>query len=129
MQSLNELATAKAVEERYFALCTVVVAETPTRQLIQPRTPKQGAFLFLNELDMNYKVSEQTAGIIQAYDMINPIYECVYKSLCKSYREDEALAIIEEKLMPGLKALEDSIFRLVALSIKERRGDIGNDEI
>lgn len=78
---------------------------------------------------MNYKVSEQTAGIIQAYDMINPIYECVHKSLCKSYREDEALAIIEEKLMPGLNALEQSIFNLINLSIKERRGNIDSGEI
>ena len=31
--------------------------ETPTRQLTQPRTPKQRAFLFLNVLDMNRKVN------------------------------------------------------------------------
>ena len=33
-----------------FAFCMVVVAETPTRLLIKPRTPKQGAFFYYPKL-------------------------------------------------------------------------------
>lgn len=78
---------------------------------------------------MNYKVSEQTAGLIQAYDMVNPIYERVYESLCKVHKEEDALKVIEEKLMPGLKSLERSIFSLVEASIRERRSNVGGNEI
>lgn len=35
-----------AVVVTLFALCMVVVVETPTRQLIQPRTPKRGLLLY-----------------------------------------------------------------------------------
>lgn len=38
----------KAVDKDIFALRKVVVAETPTRLLIRPRTPKRGRFYFLN---------------------------------------------------------------------------------
>lgn len=78
---------------------------------------------------MNYKVSEQTAELIKAYDMTNGIYQCVYGAMCKIYEEDKALAIIEEHFTLGLKALEDAIFKLVAISMKERRGDINSDEV
>lgn len=78
---------------------------------------------------MNYKVSEQTAELIKAYDMTKGIYKRAYDSMCKIYAEDEALAIIEEKFMPGFEALENAIWGLVAISIKERRGDISSDEI
>jgi Zn-finger domain-containing protein len=78
---------------------------------------------------MNYKVSKQTAELIKAYDMTNGIYKYAYDSMCKIYAEDKALAIIEEHFTPGLKALEDAIFKLVAISMKERRGYINSNEV
>lgn len=77
----------------------------------------------------NYKVSPQTAGIVSAYDLLSKVYDKVYESLNLIYDEKTALEVIDRDFMPGLHSLEDAIFRLVALSIKERRGDIGNDEI
>lgn len=78
---------------------------------------------------MNYQVSKQTAELIKAYDMTSDIYKCVYNAMCKIYSEDKALAIIEEQFVTGLKALEDEIFKLVAISMKERRGDVNSNEV
>lgn len=52
MQSLKQQAAAKRLKENIFALCMVVVVETPTRRLVEPRTPKQGAFFIPNSTSM-----------------------------------------------------------------------------
>ena len=68
----------KRLKQTKIALCTVVAAETPTRYLLRPRTPKQGAFI-LNSKDMTalqaiqqaqqtgqIAITKQTANMLEA---------------------------------------------------------------
>lgn len=50
----------ETVARALFALCMVVEVETPTRQLTQPRTPKQRAFLFPKCVSMEITVNPQS---------------------------------------------------------------------
>lgn len=44
--AVPKLADGYKPKKIFFAICTVVVAETPTRYSVRPRTPKQVALIF-----------------------------------------------------------------------------------
>lgn len=54
LQSLNFSAAVEA-DNTIFALCMVVVEETPTRWLKRPRTPSQGAFIIIIIMELTFK--------------------------------------------------------------------------
>lgn len=50
-----------------FALCMVAAVETPARQLLRPRTPKQRAFYIPNSIDMaNFKNEAAKAAQVES---------------------------------------------------------------
>lgn len=62
--SLNIVATVKTVVQDIIASCKVAAAETPARLLLWPRTPKQGALLFLKIVVMNIIKDEKNQRVI-----------------------------------------------------------------
>lgn len=102
---LNIVATVKTVVQDIIASCMVAAAETPARLLLWPRTPKQGALLFLKIVVMNIikdeknqrvigQMTEQQAAIL--LKMAEPGYlssalEYFLKLVCFSEGRDECL--------------------------------------
>lgn len=76
-----------------------------------------------------YKVSQQTAILIQAYDQLRESTECVRKALMMVYVEDGVMDIMENKYNPKRVELEAALFELIRQSIEERRGEVGSMEI
>lgn len=76
-----------------------------------------------------YKVSQQTATLIQAYDKLRESTECVRKALMMVYVEDDVMDIMENKYSPQRVELETALFELIRQSIEERRGEVGCMEI
>lgn len=64
LPSLNIVATVKTVVQDIIASCKVAAAETPARLLLWPRTPKQGALLFLKIVVMNIIKDEKNQRVI-----------------------------------------------------------------
>ena len=78
---------------------------------------------------MNYKVSKETALLVEAYDMLsNNIYRNVYDAVEIIYgsRVDE---IIKEVFVEAENKLEEVIFKLISYSIEENRANLDSNEI
>lgn len=78
---------------------------------------------------MNYKVSKETALLVEAYDMLsNNIYRNVYDAVEIIYgsRVDE---IIKEMFVEAENKLEEVIFKLISYSIEENRANLDSNEI
>lgn len=76
-----------------------------------------------------YKVSQQTATLIRAYDKLRESMECVRKALMMVYVEDDVMDIMENKYNPKRVELETALFEFIRQSIEERRGEVGSMEI
>ena len=78
---------------------------------------------------MNYKVSKETALLVEAYDMLsNNINRNVYDAVEIIYgsRVDE---IIKEMFVEAENKLEEVIFKLISYSIEENRANLDSNEI
>ena len=78
---------------------------------------------------MNYKVSKETALLVEAYDMLsNNIYRNVYDAVEIIYgsQVDE---IIKEVFVEAENKLEEVIFKLINYSIEANRTDLDSNEI
>lgn len=78
---------------------------------------------------MEYKVSNQTAELVRAYDLMADVYQHAYAALCMVYSEADALEILEEKLEPSLDRLKLSLLDLISMTFEINRGQVGNDQV
>ena len=78
---------------------------------------------------MNYKVSKETALLVEAYDMLsNNIYRNVYDAVEIIYG-NQVDKIMEEVFVEAENKLEEVIFKLISYSIEENRAYIDSNEI
>lgn len=78
---------------------------------------------------MEYKVSNQTAELVRAYDLMADVYQHAYTALCMVYSEADTLAILEEKFDPSLDLLRLSLLDLISMTFEINRGQVGNDQV
>lgn len=78
---------------------------------------------------MEYKVSNQTAELVRAYDLMADVYQHAYTALCMVYSEADTLEILGEKFEPCLNRLRLSVLELISMTFEDNRGQVGNDQV
>ena len=78
---------------------------------------------------MEYKVSRQTAELIRAYDLLAKVQEHVSEALEELYSPSRVDEMIEEEITPDLIRLQRVIMSWIEVSIIDKRGLLGSDEI
>lgn len=78
---------------------------------------------------MEYKVSNQTAELVRAYDLMADVYQHAYNALCMVYSEADALEILGKKFEPSLDCLRLSLLDLISMTFEDNRGQVGNDQV
>lgn len=86
-------AASAEAEKNVYALCMVVAAETPTRLLIRPRTPKRRAILFL-------KLSVMVKPKVTASTGTELVKTELFLALTQLKAARECLSLYSEQLTP-----------------------------
>lgn len=74
-------------------------------------------------------VSKKTENFVECIQLMNHLYEKVYKSLKEIYSTEDTENIIDKQFINEFSALEKSIESLLIRSIKENISDINTNEI
>ncbi len=77
----------------------------------------------------SYQVSNQTAHLIRAYDLLAEIYQEVKASLECDYTEEDAEKQYSRYIEVGYAELEKGIFGLIQDTITMNRGEVGSNLI
>lgn len=78
---------------------------------------------------VNYKVSEPTTKLINAYDLMEEVYCRAYNALCMVYSEEEAVNMLNMCLVESMQSLKAGILNLVKASIEKNRSILNSDTI
>lgn len=77
----------------------------------------------------SYQVSNQTAHLIRAYDLLSEIYSEVRASLECVYTEEDAARQFEKCMEVAYVEMEMAIFSLIQEMITDNRGKVGSSLI
>lgn len=77
---------------------------------------------------MEYRISNETAELVDAVKAVRNIHGMVYDALLKTYDEENVIKMMESGFNGALDALQEEIFKLMRISIvanlddEERKG-------
>lgn len=72
---------------------------------------------------MDYKVSKQTAEMIDALRTVTGLYSKIYDALKQVYSEDNVLALINGGFNRALLSLDEEIWKLIKILVDENLND------
>lgn len=73
-----------------------------------------------------YQVSNQTARLIRAYDLLNEANGEIKGALCHVYTDEDSNALYSRYIENSSEALEDGLFGLIRYVITANRSEEGN---
>lgn len=80
-------------------------------------------------MDIEYKVSKETAELVRAYDLVEEIYSRVVDAMSELYTEEHALQIVEERLTPELGRIRETLLGLLAVTFEANRCWLGSNKV